>query len=499
MPFKDLDEVFHIYAFIGSGTYGDVYEVSNKKTKESYAIKISYLVNDSFINPINLREIANILKFSHHNIIKYYDVDYGLFKGKKCIYILLELCDYALFNGLHIKHNINDLFDAISYLHDNNYYHGDLSFSNVLVSKNTLKLIDFGTTRRTYRPYDSEMPPTLIVRPIELFDAPSNNSNINGKKMDYWSLGCIMYKLLTNEYIIDPCQPNNININSIKQKCKGIHKNSKINGRQKEQLVGLLDVNYRKRKLQYKNRKNYMHATTDNHFVKLKQNSLFSSIDDSIKINIVLFLNNVIKSNNLEEELLFLTINNAKKISIRQNKKNGDKVVTYKYLILFWLANHMISLNIISFDDLKKMLNHFDLPLCQFNDLYFSVIKELNWDIDQDILYNYIGYFEDTMKIYYKGLILFLELSNYNKHKITDTFFAIYNLFKKNHHFCSVKIEEMINNYKFPIINSKTEIITHIKKVMDNSEYHELNQFIKYYFNADNMFHIYVWITNLEL
>ena len=67
--FEDITKNYNVGSMIGFGTYGDVYKVNHVVTNESYAMKISY-INDNFINPIILREISNIIKYKHPNIIK---------------------------------------------------------------------------------------------------------------------------------------------------------------------------------------------------------------------------------------------------------------------------------------------------------------------------------------------------------------------------------------------------------------------------------------------
>ena len=501
--FKELTIDYNVMSKLGSGTYGDVYEVSDKKTDNVYAMKISYIAKN-FINPIILREITNVVKYDHPNIIKLHYVNFGLYNAQKCVYLLFEKCNCSLFDTLYSNNNgeINfaELLDSIDYLHQNDYYHGDASFSNVLIKNKNIMLIDFGSTQRSYRKYDKELPPSLIVRPIELLNG-SKNEYIDGKTVDYWSIGCILHKFLTGNFLIDlQLMKDKINIIDIKNKIVEIYKNKLISDNYKKILVNLINPDLQKRKMIQMNENNYLAKINDSH-TNYKQYSLFVIANDNIKFKIIDYLNKMIRENDLESEILFLTIANSKKIKINQSRKNDEKYIINLFLNLFWLSNKIISSRILSFDEINYSIIYLGLNANDFEKLYYYIIKELNWDIDSCNLYNYIGYFFGTIKVYYEGFILFLELTNYIQHKSIDGFISIYHIFKTKHNFHSPKIETFIAkmNYenKRVINNTIKRIEKHVYDIFNNDKYSELNKFVKYCFEVNKQYHVYMWITNV--
>ena len=91
-----------------------------------------------------LKEFKVLKKLNHHNIISLIEVgeEYGVveyFQGKS----LLKVAEKSIPMSARIL-IIEQLVSAFAYLHKNNYLHGDLHPSNILVNKKfQVKLIDF--------------------------------------------------------------------------------------------------------------------------------------------------------------------------------------------------------------------------------------------------------------------------------------------------------------------------------------------------------------------
>lgn len=67
-------EKFQIQRTCGDGTYGTVYEATNKLTKEVVAIKKMKRKFQSLEQVMALREIRSLRKLSHQNVIKLREV-----------------------------------------------------------------------------------------------------------------------------------------------------------------------------------------------------------------------------------------------------------------------------------------------------------------------------------------------------------------------------------------------------------------------------------------
>lgn len=90
----------------------------------------------------------------------------------------------------------NQVCKGVEYLHMNNICHRDLKMTNILIDyRHQVKIVDFGfstradTFHKMYCGTPSYMSPEIILKRSYL-----------GKCVDVWSLGVVLYKLLTGEY-----------------------------------------------------------------------------------------------------------------------------------------------------------------------------------------------------------------------------------------------------------------------------------------------------------
>lgn len=88
--------------------------------------------------------------------------------------------------------------DAVLYLHENEIIHRDLKFDNIIIDqRHNIKLIDFGFSIKTKR--DSKLKqycgtPSYMSPEIVL------KKEYDGFSSDVWSLGVILYKMITGQY-----------------------------------------------------------------------------------------------------------------------------------------------------------------------------------------------------------------------------------------------------------------------------------------------------------
>lgn len=189
------------------GTYGDVYIAENRKG-EKFAIK-KILKKKIPCNEAIIKEAEISLKLKHKNIIKVYEI------YEDCNYIsyVMELGDIDLFDFMYndksflipeylIIDILIQLFDVIDYLHnEENIIHCDLKPENFMIKftqdkKPILKLIDFGMA--VYKPKDKNKRLQGFKGTRE-YSAPETFEGKFNEKVDEWSLGIIMYTLLTGK------------------------------------------------------------------------------------------------------------------------------------------------------------------------------------------------------------------------------------------------------------------------------------------------------------
>jgi serine/threonine protein kinase len=85
---------------------------------------------------------------------------------------------------------------GVDFMHQLNFAHRDLKMTNILIDNNlVVKIIDFGFAcnsgkiQNMYCGTPSYMPPEIVQR-----------SSYLSKPVDVWTLGCVLYKLVTGEY-----------------------------------------------------------------------------------------------------------------------------------------------------------------------------------------------------------------------------------------------------------------------------------------------------------
>lgn len=181
---------------IGSGTYAKVYEAFDTENQKVVAMKKIELNEKEGMPSTALREISILKTIHHKHIIELLQVIHK----EDVLILIFEYVEYDLIKYIEMHGNalylIRQLVSGLHYLHMHCTIHRDLKPSNILVCKNcVLKIADFGLAR-TVSPmdfsYSSEVV-TLWYRAPELLMGSINYLY----EIDIWSLGCIMYEMIT--------------------------------------------------------------------------------------------------------------------------------------------------------------------------------------------------------------------------------------------------------------------------------------------------------------
>ena len=193
---------------LGKGAYGKVYLFREIDTEDMnfYAGKI---IRKKKLSDIK-KTIAQIrIQKEFNNNPKVVGLK-DFFEDNKNIYIILELCknkslaDYLENRGgklteIEVKCFMFQLLQGLKYLHNNKIIHRDLKPSNLLLDdKYELKIGDFGKiaeiTENKKRRYT--VCGTYNYMAPEMFE---NNGKGYSFEVDIWSVGIIMYQLLTGK------------------------------------------------------------------------------------------------------------------------------------------------------------------------------------------------------------------------------------------------------------------------------------------------------------
>ncbi|CAK64595.1 unnamed protein product (macronuclear) [Paramecium tetraurelia] len=183
---------------LGDGSYGTVYKGINTLTQQPIAIKVipRQKVYDAEALSFELRILA---KLKGDNIVRLHET----LMTQNNYYQIIDLCDGDLKQLLDKQtflteqEAINmmiDLLRGFLELIQNGIIHRDVKPANILISKGTYKLADFGFARLVDN-YAQQLFVTVLGTP--LYMSPQLLQNLQySTKCDIWSLGFIFYEVL---------------------------------------------------------------------------------------------------------------------------------------------------------------------------------------------------------------------------------------------------------------------------------------------------------------
>src|SRR6266513_2723940 len=143
MPFSVGDQLgpYEILAPIGAGGMGDVYKARDTRLDRIVAIKVS---SEQFSERFE-REARAVAALNHPHICQLYDVGPN--------YLVMEFIDGAPLNGpLPLEKAVEyagQILEALDAAHRKGITHRDLKPANILVTKQGIKLLDFGLAKQT--------------------------------------------------------------------------------------------------------------------------------------------------------------------------------------------------------------------------------------------------------------------------------------------------------------------------------------------------------------
>ena len=205
---KDLDNIKEL----GSGTFGNVNLVRNKKNKQFYAIKaldLEQIKKENLESCVELEK--NVLLKTDHpfimKMVKYLkDENYIFFineyiKGKELWDVIRDI---GLLNKEQTQFYVASMLLAINHLHKKKIIYRDIKPENVMVSvKGYIKIIDFGTVK------EIEDRTSTVIGTSHYMAPEITKGEGYSFEVDIWSIAICMYeffcgKLPFGEDLEDP-------------------------------------------------------------------------------------------------------------------------------------------------------------------------------------------------------------------------------------------------------------------------------------------------------
>jgi len=186
---------------LGKGKFGRVYMVRTKcEPYFTLALKTLYKseIVASKVEKQIRREIEIQQNLRHPNILRLY----GYFHDEKRIFLMLEfagkgelykqLSKHGSFSEKRSSRYIDQMADALSYLHTKHVIHRDIKPENILLGINgELKIGDFGWSVHAPGNRRKTLCGTLDYLPPEMVEGKDHN-----EKVDHWALGVLTYEFL---------------------------------------------------------------------------------------------------------------------------------------------------------------------------------------------------------------------------------------------------------------------------------------------------------------
>ena len=212
----DIRKNYEFISILGMGAYGKVRLYRDKNYKDLlFAIKTLKKEGISSYQFNLLKSEVNILSnLDHPNIVKYF----GAFEDNYYVHIVMEyLKGYDLYKIISLKKYtgfdekdmceiIQQLLKALSFIHSQNIIHRDIKPENILFANkrdySTLKLIDFGLATTSNK--DTKTVGTPYYMSPETIDGRAN------ARSDIWSVGVIIYLMLTGKYAFNAEKGKNL-------------------------------------------------------------------------------------------------------------------------------------------------------------------------------------------------------------------------------------------------------------------------------------------------
>lgn len=197
---------YTIQGKLGRGAFSYVYKVECSENKQIFAMKV--MPKESLSNERDIerfqREVDTLAILKHENIVSLYD----FFSDETNFYMVMDYCQNGeLMNYIAKNKKLSEhvavlifqqLLNGVDYCHSCGVVHRDLKPHNILFDKFPhVKISDFGLCG--FMAEDRKMT-SFCGSPCYCAPECLMHQDYDGKKSDIWSLGVILYLMVTGDH-----------------------------------------------------------------------------------------------------------------------------------------------------------------------------------------------------------------------------------------------------------------------------------------------------------
>ena len=222
---KTIGSRYEILEKIGVGGMATVYKAKDNILKRNVAIKVlrdEFTTDEEFIKRFNT-EAQSAASLTHPNIVSIYDVGHEenlyfivmeLIKGKTLKQIITEE------GVLPWKWSVNiaiQVASALETAHKNNIVHRDIKPHNIIITEDGIaKVTDFGIAKAVSNSTITAFGTT--IGSVHYFSPEHARGGYTDAKSDIYSLGVVMYEMLTGRVPFDADTPVSIALKHMQEK-----------------------------------------------------------------------------------------------------------------------------------------------------------------------------------------------------------------------------------------------------------------------------------------
>ncbi len=219
---KKLDGRYQIDELIGMGGMANVYRATDLTDNRTVAVKVlrdEFLDNEELVRRFK-NESKAIGLLSHPNIVKVYDVNFS----DSIQYIVMEYIDgitlkqyidvQHVLNWKDIVHFTTQILRALQHAHDRGIVHRDIKPQNIMLTADgSIKVMDFGIAR--FSRSETRTITDKAIGSVHYISPEQAKGDITDSKADIYSVGIMMYEMMTGTLPFESDTPVQVAIKQI--------------------------------------------------------------------------------------------------------------------------------------------------------------------------------------------------------------------------------------------------------------------------------------------